>query len=55
LPGIPSAAEVEQDGISIGEMQVKLLQKVEELTLYLIQQENTIQELKAEIQELKTK
>ncbi|GHT79429.1 hypothetical protein AGMMS50262_23100 [Bacteroidia bacterium] len=55
LPGIPSAAEVAENGVSIGEMQAKLLQKVKELTLYLIRQENTIQELKSEIQTLKGK
>jgi hypothetical protein len=56
LPEIPSAAEVkENEGVNLGEMQVKLLQKIEELTLYLIQQENTIQELKSEIRELKEK
>jgi hypothetical protein len=56
LPEIPSATEVrESEGVNLGEMQVKLLQKIEELTLYLIQQENTIQELKSEIRELKEK
>jgi hypothetical protein len=56
LPEIPSAIEVKENkGIGIGEMQTKLLQKIEELTLYLIQQENTIQELKKEIRELKEK
>ncbi len=42
LPDIPSAAEVEENGVSLGDMQAKLLQKVEELTLYVInlQQEN---------------
>jgi hypothetical protein len=55
LPEIPTAAEVKNEGVNLGEMQTKLLQKVEELTLYLIQQDNTIKELKAEIQELKTK
>lgn len=37
LPGIPSAAEVEAEGVSLGAMQSKLLQKIEELTLYLIE------------------
>lgn len=37
LPGIPSADDVEKNGISIGDMQGKLLQKIEELTLYVIQ------------------
>lgn len=44
LPNIPSEAQVKEKGINIGEMQVKLLQKIEELTLYVIQQEKRIQE-----------
>jgi hypothetical protein len=55
LPGIPSEAEVKENGVNMGEMQAKLLQKIEELTLYLIRQDNTIQELKSEIRELKEK
>jgi hypothetical protein len=56
LPEIPSATEIEEnEGVNVGDMQVKLLQKIEELTLYLIQQDNTIQELKSEIRELKEK
>lgn len=43
LPGIPSAAEVEKNGIELGDMNKKLLQKIEELTLYLIEQNKTIQ------------
>jgi hypothetical protein len=39
LPEIPSAKEVAQNGVNLGEMQNKLLQKVEELTLYVIEQE----------------
>ena len=42
LPDIPSAAEVEENGLSMGEMQIKLLQKIEELTLYIIELENRI-------------
>jgi hypothetical protein len=43
LPGIPSAAEVEAgEGFDLGEMQKKTLEKVEELTLYLIEQNETI-------------
>jgi hypothetical protein len=37
LPGIPSEAEVLEHGVKVGEMQSKLLQKVEELTLYTIE------------------
>ncbi|WP_316810309.1 tail fiber protein [Pedobacter heparinus] len=36
LPGIPSATEVKANGIDLGEMNAKLLQKIEELTLHLI-------------------
>ncbi len=37
LPGIPSASEIEKNGMALGEMQKKLMEKVEELTLYVIQ------------------
>ncbi|SMD08271.1 hypothetical protein SAMN04488524_4743 [Pedobacter africanus] len=39
LPGIPSAAEVKANGVDLGEMNARLLQKIEELTLYLIRLE----------------
>lgn len=42
LPEIPSAKTMEKEGISMGEMQMKLLQKIEELTLYLIQKDKQI-------------
>jgi hypothetical protein len=42
LPGIPSAAEVKEQGIELGEMNKKLLQKIEELSLYIIQQDKRI-------------
>ena len=45
LPGIPSATEITKNGLSMGEMQNKLLQKVEELTLYVIQQDKSKKEL----------
>lgn len=48
LPGIPSAAEVEAQGVSIGEMQSKLLAKIEELTLHQIAQEKAMTALKEE-------
>ncbi|MCC8427253.1 hypothetical protein [Mucilaginibacter sp. UR6-11] len=38
LPEIPSAADIEKNGINLSEMNLKLLKKVEELTLYLIEQ-----------------
>jgi hypothetical protein len=48
LPEIPTTAEVQENGISVGEMNAKLLQKIEELTLYTIQQQELIEELKTE-------
>ncbi len=46
LPGVPSAAEVEDEGIKLGEMNAVLLQKVEELTRYVIDLQKQIDELK---------
>ncbi len=45
LPEIPTAKEVEENGISLGEMNAKLLQKIEELTLYTIDQQKAIDKL----------
>lgn len=43
LPEIPSAHEVQSEGVNLGEMNSKLLKKVEELTLYLIEQNKKIE------------
>ena len=48
LKDIPSAKEVEKNGFFLGEMDAKLLQKIEELTLYTIAQEKEIKKEKAE-------
>ena len=48
LQNIPSAKEVEENGMQLGEMNAKLLQKIEELTLYTIAQEKDIKRLKEE-------
>lgn len=45
LPEIPSAKQMQEEGMNMEQMVVKLLQKVEELTLYTIQQEEQIKEL----------
>nr|WP_298924379.1 hypothetical protein [uncultured Allomuricauda sp.] len=47
LPEIASAKEMEENGVNIGEFQIQLLQKIEELTLYTIQQEKEIKSLKS--------
>lgn len=48
LPGVPSAQEVEEEGLSLGEMNARLMQKVEELTLHVIELQKQIEELKKE-------
>ncbi len=47
LPGIPSAAEVEEDGVDLGEANKLLLQKIEELTLHLIEMDKKVKALEA--------
>lgn len=45
LPNIPSAKEMETDGVKLKEMNMKLLEKIEELTLYILEQEKRIKAL----------
>ncbi len=45
LPGVPSAAEVEENGVELGATTEILLQKIEEMTLYILQLEERIQQL----------
>lgn len=45
LPEIPSAAEIGENGIDLGDMNMRLLKKIEELTLHLIEQNEQIKEL----------
>ncbi|WP_029906603.1 hypothetical protein [Prevotella sp. 10(H)] len=52
LPDIPSEKEVKENGIDLGTMQAKLLQKIEELTLYVIEQDKKIVELQEKVEEL---
>ncbi|UCH63927.1 MAG: hypothetical protein JSU77_05675 [Fidelibacterota bacterium] len=52
LPDMPSASEVEGNGVSLGDMQAKLLQKVEELTLYIIELKKENGALKARVAKL---
>jgi hypothetical protein len=47
LPEIPSAQEVQENGINVGEMNVLLLKKIEELTIYMVEQQKEIEKLKA--------
>jgi hypothetical protein len=53
LPDVPSASEVAEVGVNVGEMQSILLRKVEELTLHLISQEKRIAKLEEENESLR--
>lgn len=62
LPGIPSAKQMEKEGVNVGNLQIDLLQKIEELTLHLIQateraerQEKRISEQDKRIKELENR
>ncbi|MBS1645003.1 MAG: hypothetical protein JST21_18765 [Bacteroidetes bacterium] len=52
LPNIPSAADVVKNGIDLQQMDSKLLQKIEELTLYVIKQQKEIDALKKKTRKL---
>lgn len=53
LPEIPSAKEIQDSGLSVAEMMAKQMQKIEELTLYVIEQNKQINQMKNELAELK--
>ncbi|NMN37158.1 hypothetical protein [Pedobacter sp. SG918] len=55
LPGIPSAQEVAKNGIELGEMNKLLLQKIEELTLHLIEKDKTIEGILKRMDEMERK
>lgn len=46
LPGIPSEKEIIENGLSVGEMNKKMMEKIEELTLYVIELQKEIESLK---------
>ncbi len=52
LPDVPSAEVIQNEGVSIGDSQSLLLRKIEELTLYLLQQSEFVEEQEKRIQEL---
>ena len=53
LPNIPSAKDMEENGIQLGEMNMKLLEKIEELTLYVLKLKAEQDILKRDNTELK--
>jgi hypothetical protein len=54
LPGVQSAKELAENGIDVAEMQSKQMEKIEELTLYIIEQNKKLEKQNDEIQTLKT-
>ncbi len=52
LPNIPSSEEINKTGLSVGEMQRLMMEKIEELTLYTIEQQKQIKALKAQIDKM---
>jgi hypothetical protein len=48
LPSIPSATEVVKDGLDVSEISSKLLQKIEELTLYVIEQDKRLRKIETQ-------
>jgi hypothetical protein len=52
LPGVPSASDVVSEGVDVGQMQAKLLEKIEELTLHVIQLEKNNQKMQQRNQQL---
>jgi hypothetical protein len=54
LPGIPAATQVKKEGFDLGDMNRRLLEKVEELTLYIIQQDKKIDALQKQVSSLLT-
>lgn len=55
LPEVPSAAEVKKEGVDVSDNQALLLKKIEELTLYIIQQNKDMETMKKRMEELEKK
>jgi hypothetical protein len=53
LPNIPAAKDIESSGVQLGDMVGKQMEKIEELTLYMIEMKKEIEKLKQENKELK--
>ncbi|HRH65730.1 MAG TPA: hypothetical protein PLU53_05500, partial [Bacteroidia bacterium] len=53
LPGVPTAEEVKEKGMNVGDFQNILLQKIEEQSLYIISLQKQVDELRSSIQETK--
>lgn len=53
LPNVPSTSEVNENGVNLAKTDAILLEKIEELTLYLLQQDEQIKQMQAELDTLK--
>ena len=55
LPNIPPASEIKENGLKISEISTKMMEKIEEMMLYIIEQNKQIRDLQHEVSELKNK
>lgn len=55
LPGVPTAAEVQKNGLEMGQAQTLMMQKIEELTLYVLQLSDENADLKKNSTELQSR
>lgn len=55
LPGIPAASHIEKEGMELGDMQRRMMEKVEELTLYILQLEEKVSSLQSMVEKQQTK
>ena len=55
LPGVPSGVEIEESGMDVAATNVTMLRKIEELTLYMIEQNKRLERLERELAELRGK
>ncbi len=53
LPNVPSAEQMKQNGVNMTKLSGRLLEKIEELTLYTLQQQELIEELQVSLQEVR--
>jgi hypothetical protein len=54
LPEVPSAEEVEREGVEVGQMETTIIKKIEELTLYLIELKRDNERLQQKVEKLES-
>ncbi len=55
LPNVPTASDIEKDGQLLGELQKKMMEKIEEMSLYIIEQHKEIELLKQQVKNIENK